>query len=84
MLNARHYGENKMKRRISEEQDLKDQARPRAQDERLEADEQDAEGHMYLPSDHNTAKALAQGRSAEMEREARERRREKESRPNRR
>jgi hypothetical protein len=47
-------------------------------------DEQDAEGHMFLPSDPGTARALAQGRSAEMQREARERQRQKEARPNRR
>ncbi len=47
-------------------------------------EEQDAEGHMFLPNDPGTARALAQGRSADIEREARERQRQKEARPNRR
>lgn len=44
----------------------------------------DAEGHMFLPNDPTTAGALARGRSADIEREARDRQRQKEVRPNRR
>ena len=51
-------------------------------DETPESD--DTEGHLFLPNDPSTARSLAQGRSAELEREIRERQRQKEARPNRR
>lgn len=47
-------------------------------------DGDDAEGHMFLPNDPATARSLAQGRSADIEREMRDRQRQKETRPNRR
>ncbi|HUG48915.1 MAG TPA: hypothetical protein VMP67_10955 [Candidatus Limnocylindria bacterium] len=47
-------------------------------------EEEDTEGHLFLPNDPSTARSLAQGRSAELEREMRERQRQKEARPNRR
>ena len=45
---------------------------------------EDTEGHLFLPNDPSTARSLAQGRSADLEREMRERQRQKEARPNRR
>jgi hypothetical protein len=55
--------------------------RPATPDEAPETDE--TEGHM-MSIDPGTARALAQARSADLQREARERQRQKEARPNRR
>ena len=45
--------------------------------------DEDTEGHMFQP-DLGTSRHLAKARSADIEREMRERKREKEARPNRR
>jgi len=55
-----------------------------ALDKRGAQEDEDAEGHMFLPNDPATARSLAQGRSADIERELRDRQRQKEARPNRR
>jgi hypothetical protein len=60
-----------------------DGIRLRASDEPKQDEEKDAEGHMFQP-DLGTSRHLAKSRSAEIEREMRDRQRQKEARPNRR
>jgi len=62
----------------------KDRLEQQANDNPDQPEAEDAEGHMFLPHDSGTARSLAQGRSADIERQAKERQREKEARPNRR
>jgi hypothetical protein len=57
---------------------------PMAPDAPAAEQAEDTEGHMFLPNDPGTARSLAQGRSAEVERHMRDRQRQKEARPNRR
>lgn len=57
---------------------------PLAPDAPAAGESDDTEGHMFLPNDPATARSLAQGRSADVEREMRDRQRRKEARPNRR
>lgn len=45
---------------------------------------EDTEGHIFTGMDTNTSRHLAKSRSADIEREMRERQRQKEARPNRR
>ena len=58
---------------------------PRAKDDEPQDPKQveDTEGHMYQP-DLGTSRHLAKARSADIERELRERQKQKEARPNRR
>jgi hypothetical protein len=44
----------------------------------------DTEGHMFINMDPGTSRGIAKGRSAEIEREMRDRQRAKEARPNKR
>ena len=62
----------------------KDKLEQQANENPDEPQAEDAEGHMFLPHDSGTARNLAQGRSADMERQMKDRQREKEARPNRR
>lgn len=55
--------------------------RQRAADEPQDAD---TEGHMFVNLDPNTSRQIAKNRSADIDREVRERQRQKEARPNRR
>lgn len=71
-------------------------ARARATDNELKPDglarraadepkqDEDTEGHMFINMDPGTSRHVAKGRSADIEREMRERQRQKEARPNRR
>jgi hypothetical protein len=63
----------------------KDEAsvKPRTDTVNEPAADDDTEGHMFQP-DLSTSRHLAQSRSAEIERELRDRQRQKEARPNRR
>ena len=61
-----------------------DQLREPGSEAEQGSESEDTEGHMFLPNDPSTARSLAQGRSADVEREMRERQRQKEARPNRR
>jgi hypothetical protein len=64
--------------------EIDDEKTPEARSgEPVEPADEDAEGHMFLPNDPGTARTLSQGRSADVEREMRERQRQKEARPNR-
>jgi hypothetical protein len=81
MLDANQQGDHAMPQRSNTDDERLD-PRPATPEEAPETE--DAEGHMFLPSDPGTARALAQGRSADIQREARERQRQKEARPNRR
>jgi hypothetical protein len=81
MLDPNQQGDHAMPQRSNTDDERLD-PRPATPDEAPETE--DTEGHMFLPSDPGTARALAQGRSADMQREARERQRQKEARPNRR
>lgn len=63
-----------------------DSNEPQPENDEVEGGETtgDTEGHMFLPHDAGTARSLAQGRSADLERQAKDRQRQKEARPNRR
>jgi hypothetical protein len=71
---------------VEEGQDAEGHVRRiKAQDDvAQEGEDEDTEGHLFLPNDPGTARSLSQGRSSEIEREVRERQRQKEARPNRR
>ena len=56
--------------------------RARASDEPKQ--DEDTEGHMFVNMDPGTSRGIAKGRSAEIERELRDRQRAKEARPNKR
>jgi hypothetical protein len=62
----------------------RDKMEPQVDDDQDQAGSEDTEGHVFLPPDAGTARSLAQGRAADMERHLKERRREKEAKPNRR
>lgn len=61
----------------------KDDLEQQQNDNPQQPDGDDAEGHMFL-QDPGTSRTLAQQRSADVDRHVKERRREKEARPNRR
>lgn len=56
---------------------------PLADQDGVQPEDQDTEGHM-LQLDPNTARNLARARSADLDRDMRDRQRQKEARPNRR
>ena len=70
-----------VRNRASDEEPKSEGIVRRAADEPMKDD--DTEGHMFQP-DLGTSRHLAKSRSADIERELRERQRQKEARPNRR
>jgi hypothetical protein len=76
-------GENTMTKIMNSDDELKKSGEEAIKRSAVEPTEDDTEGHLY-PPDLGTSRQLAKSRSADIERELRERQRQKEARPNRR